>query len=229
MRLSLFPLLFAAAITLPAAAQSPAKKKAPPFVRDPVALTVFADQLAAWGEDQADPFAFLLAAKVLRSVQAVDGKSGAPVSNAATVEALEARARALAKDVVGDDPYTFSALVDAMRPKVARSRTLLRGEAQKQFRGRVGAGQSQDFAISFKGEEQASVGLVLDVEQLAGRDRSEIDLDLYIRDDQNIVVAAIEGPGVPEFYAWTPARSGKFIITVKNPGRVDAPYIVTFR
>lgn len=85
------------------------------------------------------------------------------------------------------------------------------------------------FSLSFKGGEDAAAALMLDLAQASEGERAEIDLDLYVSDANGRRVCAVEGPGVPELCSWTPETTGKFIIELKNPGRIDAPYVLNFR
>lgn len=219
----ILPLFFLASFPVLADESVPTRtgaKRVTPLEKDAIALAVLADQIAALGESTNDPLAYLLAAKIQKRLRINDAEAASGSSDSSRYAIYMERAKALAGENV---PY--QAIIQSVEE--TRMRGTLSGISQQ--RGTLNAGSSLSFKLTFKGGEDAGVALMLDSSHAAYGRRSEIDLDLYVRDEADRTICALEGPRVPEMCAWTPNTTGKFSALIVNRGQVEAPFLLNFR
>ena len=80
---------------------------------------------------------------------------------------------------------------------------------------RVEANTTDVFKRTFFGGESATVSVIGD---------GDTDLDVYVYDENNNLIAKDDGPTDNCFVRWTPKWTGKFTIRVVNRGRVFNRY-----
>ena len=220
--IGVLPLLLSVALSAQAADPVPVlsgAKRATALEKDPIALTVLADQIATLGESSNDPLAFILAAKIQKGLRIKEAE-GAGANDSSRYTLFLERAKELA-----GDRSDYQAIIRSVEE------TSMRGTISgvSQHRGSLGAGASTSIKLSFIGGEDAGVALMVDASHLDASHRSEIDLDLYVRDQEGRAICALEGPGVPELCAWTPSTTGKFTAQVVNRGKGEVPFVLNFR
>lgn len=216
----LFPTLLCLCVLTPSWAAQPkngVQKTGP----DPVAQAVLADQLVAYGDQQNEPMAYLLAARMLKDLRARDAVSGS--TDLDTVRALLARAQ----QVAANNPEILALAARQEAALKLRARGPVSGLTF--HRDALAAGKSREFVLNFQADEETTVGLTLDAANLSASNRGQTDLDLIVRDEAQRTICAQEGPGVPELCAWTPRQTGKFSIQVVNRGAVPAAFQLHFR
>jgi hypothetical protein len=193
-----------------------ADKKANSFLQDPIALAVFAEELVSYGEGKKDPLALLIAAKI---------KKGVGSSSEAELQALVNQAKLLA-----DENEDVLKLV-AQAEKSLRVRTRAPVDSSlKKIVGSVPPGGVFTQNLAYRGGEYTILGLLLDTSRIGDRSRNDYDLDLYVRSEQGgATICSMEGPGIPEKCAWTPARTGNFVIDLVNRTKLETPFVMLFR
>lgn len=216
----IFIFLFAAALPVLAADAPASKKRWTPMSSDPVVLGVLADQIASLGESTGDPLAYLLAAKIQKGLSILDSKATPGGDDTNPYPVFLKRAKALA----GDNEH-YLALINGL--ETLRTRSTLSGITQ--HRGALASGATLSFKITFKGGEDSAVALMLDPSHPSFQHRADIDMDLYVRDEDGRTICSMEGPGMPELCTWTPTNTAKFTAQVVNRGRIDAPFVLNFR
>lgn len=184
-----------------------------------------ANQLAAWGDANKDPIALATAAKIKMSIGTRDvslskqADKGAPADKAAPAEkpakksdprsadSLLQRARTLA-----GDRADIVALVDGV---AAGTRGRVGGPARHQ--DTVRAGVTDVFTMTFRGGEEANVGISGD---------GDTDLDLYIYDENDNRICGSDSYGDDEICTFRPAWTGQFKVKIKNRGSVYNRYVL---
>lgn len=213
--------------TLPVAPKS--NKNIKPFLQDPIALSVFADQLVAYGDGKADPLALLLATKIKKEISLPPenrtDKEDTP--NKEELQSLILRA----KEMAGEREEVLK--IAAQTEKFVNSKLRMRGLVDgslRQIVGTIGPGRVFSQSLAFRGGEYTMVGLLLDSRRIGSHAREDFDLDLYVRSEQGgATICAEEGPGIPEKCAWTPGRTGNFVIDLVNRTGLETPFIMLFR
>lgn len=222
-------------VTLALAGAVPASAQViPPAPDVPSARAVedlyLAWQLAAQGRRARSPWSLVAAADILSSVptRPLDTGTSVPESGQpradtsiapalAQIRLLLADARALAR---GD--RTVLAAVEQVKRRADRlPRGPFRGArgAPRERRDAVAGGQREAYVVTFVGREPALVRVV-------GDGRS--DLNLYIYDEHDNLIVSDSNPSDHGFALWTPTRTGRFRIKVRNVGSTrNAYWLVT--
>lgn len=188
------------------------KRKTMPTVEqasNPVEVAILSARLAAYGDEQNDPLALLVAAKMMRGVSGdASPKSyvGRWLDQAQSLAANRADLLALIEDV-----------------RAAGSRGVIGGFSQQP--DNIRGDQAKTYSFAFDSTSTAAVGLALQPDQ----DRSKVDLDLYVTDDRGAEICASEGSGMPELCRWTPKRTGKFQVKVQNRLGTPADFVLFVR
>ncbi len=178
-------------------------------------IAFMADQLMTMGSQHKEPLYLLAAAALYRD--SISGNS-TPESRQ-TLQAIVDRAAELAN---GNEAVVAQgeAIVNDNKRAILASITEKRGLVAQ-------SGQVTYFA-EFEGGKDTSVSLVLDPIVAAQINRKEVDLDLFVRDAENRDICSQQGPGIPEFCAWTPRVQGKFSIQLVNTGKTEVPFVLYF-
>jgi hypothetical protein len=198
-------------------------KKAGSAQTQAVELAALADQLATYGDRKKDAMALIVAAKIQsevgvqagkqertagKSPDKGDKKSGAaPQPRDTSVAGLTARAKQYAGDrkdliALADDVAKAGARGAVGGPKGATH--TVEATAVDHFRN-----------IMFQGGQPAAVAISGD---------GDTDLDLYVYDENNLLICRADGATDDEICRWTPRWTGVFRIEVRNLGNVYNRY-----
>ena len=227
--LAAVPLAFALAVSLPGHSAEKGgdskkgtnvdkdKKTSSPQA-DAVETAQLADQLATYGDRKKDALALIMAAKLQAEVGVQAGKyeraagkgsdkgdkkGAAPSARDNSVAGLTARA----KQYAGDRKDLIALADDVAK---AGSRGASGGPKSGTFT--VEAGATDHFRnITFRGGEPAVVAISGD---------GDTDLDLFVYDENNLLICRADGPTDDEICRWTPRWTGVFRVEVRNLGRV---------
>jgi hypothetical protein len=180
-----------------------------------------ASQLAKYGEQNKDPLALILAAKMkLEAGQAAGTHkresskslpgSAKEESKAEKPTSTPQRLLETAKGLAGGRA-DLVALADEAGKSVSRGAARGPQEAYE----RVNARKTDSYTIRFRGGEAAVVVLSGD---------GDTDLDLTVHDENGNLICASEGAGDDEACRFYPSWTGPFVIRVINYGRVYNQY-----
>jgi hypothetical protein len=178
---------------------------------DPVSMAATAEQLARYGEEKKDPLALILAARIKQEVgenpverktetKGGQGDTDKPAKRDTSVQALIDKAKGLAqgrKDIV--------ALADEVAKAETRGRASGPGRTTKVVR----SGGMMVFHETFRGGEPAVVSISGD---------GDSDLDLFIYDENGILICRANSRSDDETCRWNPRWTGPFRIEVRNLG-----------
>ncbi len=189
-----------------------------------------ATALAAWGRDHKSPEALIAASQILSgipteaaaasvkttrtdaviSTSVKKEESPAPVLDP-TALLKEAQAAAAKK---GDK--ALSKYVDAL---VKAGVTGARGASggPKYQVTQVSAGSTDQYNVEFRGGESAEIAVSGD---------GDTDLDLWVYDEFNNLVASDAGSTDTAYVSWTPRWTGTFRVEVQNRGAVYNQYVL---
>ena len=232
--LAAFPLALALAVSVPGqAAEKGADskkgtnvdkdKKAGSAQTQAVELAALADQLATYGDRKNDAMALIMAAKLQAEVGVQAGKhereagkgsdkgdkkaGAAPQPRDNSVAGLTARAKQYAGD---------------RKDLIALAEDVAKSGARGVVGGPRGGTYSVDAAsvdhfrnVTFQGGQPAAVAISGD---------GDTDLDLYVYDENNILICRSDSAGDDEICRWTPRWTGVFRFEVRNLGRVYNRY-----
>lgn len=202
-----------------------ANKNTSVFWKDNIALSVFADELIAYGEGKKDPLALLIAAKIKKNIKWPSDASDHEESDKAELQALVDQAKTMA----GEKEEVLKLVEQTEKIINTRVRGLV-DDTLKQIVSSVPPNGTVTRKLDFRGSEYTMIGLLLDASRITGHKRNDYDLDLYVRSAQGgATICSMEGPGIPEKCAWTPERTGGFIIDLVNRTSLDTPFIMLFR
>jgi hypothetical protein len=187
-----------------------------------VELAALADQLATYGDRKKDAMALIVAAKIQSEVGVQAGKqertagkgpdkgdkkaAAAPQPRDNSVAGLTARAKQYA-----GDRKDLIALADDVAKAGARGAS----GGPKSATHNVEARATDQFRISFQGGQPAAVAISGD---------GDTDLDLYVYDENNLLICRADGVSDDEICRWTPRWTGMFRIEVRNLGTVYNRY-----
>ena len=164
-----------------------------------------ANRLAAWGQRNSDPVALIQAAKIRKGI------AGGGEQDAAAVEALLARAEALAPG----NPAIRGLVVDA---RAYRSRDLPLLSAGVATLTKLVRSLSADRAdLTFRGETAAVVYV---------HSTEDVDLDLYVYDEYNNLICSDESTGQEAQCRWRPRWTGSFLVDVRNKHDREVEYVL---
>lgn len=175
-------------------------------------------QLAGQGRRARSPLSLVAAADILASnpTRPLNGETpssnGTPPALAHISQLLE-EARAMAR---GD--RAVQSLIEQVQRRAARlPQGPMRGArgAPRVQRDAVAGGQRHVYVVTFMGREPALV-------RVAGNGRS--NLNLYVYDEYDNLVSSDTSPADLGTALWTPPRTGKFRIEVRNPGSTPNAY-----
>jgi len=189
-----------------------------------------ATALAAWGREHKSPEALIAAAQILSEIpteaatastkttrtDAVisttekKGEEPAPVLDP-TALLKEAQAAAAKK---GDKSLTK--YVDGLVKAGLTGSRGASGGAKYQVT-QVSAGSTDQYNVEFRGGETAEVALSGD---------GDTDLDLWVYDEFNNLVASDAGSTDTAYVSWTPRWTGNFRVEVQNRGAVYNQYVL---
>ena len=173
-----------------------------------------AHRLAVYGQRARQPLALVTAAEILLA-NPTRPLAPPPADSAGT-------------DVVTPDPRRLLAtarrlaagsdrLLDIIGPAEQRARAVDRGSAKgpRQLYGQVTSAAKREHMIEFRGGEPAVVYVSGD---------GDSDLDLFVYDAANNLVASATGPRDECVVRWQPDRQGQFRIEVRNIGEASNWY-----
>lgn len=202
-------------------AKSPEEKKAIEQPQSPEMQKVrLGKELALYGYKNESAEALIEAASILSSVQLVqtdfkvkkgEAKDGAAEEETAAVQSFApADLLAAAKNIAGEDALLL-AMIQKVEDKLAEAESSERGSTNgiRTFEERVKSGTFDEYEIEFKGGETAVCAII---------GNGETDLDLYICDEDMILVAEDVDYSDNCYCAWTPKETGIYIIRVFNRG-----------
>lgn len=173
-------------------------------------------QLGRYADKQKDASAMIVAARLASEAGIRDtklDKKGAEGTKAGldyTPKAMIERA----KQYAGDRKDLLAQADD-----VAQAAS--RGRVEGPFRGStvVRGGQTDVINVTLQGGEQALIAISGD---------GDSDLDLYVLDENGNQVCRSTSTGDDEYCRFTPRWTGKFIVRVKNNGKIDNKYQLLF-
>jgi hypothetical protein len=195
------------------------KPAASAMEKDPLARILLANQLAEWGGNAKDPLAYLVAAKLQKSVM-VKADPEAKDSDRSQYEYYLAKA----KELAGED-----APLQAMIKKVESVRSRGTVNPVGLQRGALRMQESKGFKLAFKGSEEAAVLLMVDSKEGETLSGQALDLDLYVEDETGNRICTEEKAGVRQMCRWTPRETGKFNVKVVNRSSMEVPFLINFR
>lgn len=190
-----------------------------------VELAALADQLATYGDRKKDAMALIVAAKIQSEVGVQAGKQertagkgkgsdkgdkksgAAPQPRDTSVAGLTARAKQYAGDrkdliALADDVAKSGARGAVGGPKGATH--VVEARVTDHFRN-----------ISFQAGQPAAVAISGD---------GDTDLDLFVYDENNLLICRSDSAGDDEICRWTPRWTGVFRFEVRNLGTVYNRY-----
>ena len=183
-----------------------------------VAQLALAEQLTVYGDQNKEPMALVLAAKIKKANPDSEkkrekktegsGKDDKKADKGAdNVDAILARAQGMAN---GDK--TVIAMIDSVKDmESARGRS----EGAATHRDRVLARDTDTYALKFNGGERAAV--------LVNGDH-DTDLDLYIYDENGNSICNDQDSTDVMFCEWYPKWTGTFYVKIKNRGSISNIY-----
>lgn len=179
-----------------------------------------AAQLAAYGERAKDPLSLIAAAQIMKNTPVRDeqqtktsGNVGAKekktAKQAPSAEVLLAEAKAMTQD---------PALLE-LADKVARSEgSRGRFEGPARHADNVPPRATDTYEVTFKGGQVAEVAILGD---------GDNDLDLFVYDVHDNLIAKDTDNSDKCYVSWTPKRRDVFKIHIKNPGStISSNYIL---
>ena len=169
-------------------------------------------QLAAQGRRARSPLSLIVAADILvsnptRPLETENLPASDPQGTPAHIAELLEEARTIARG----DRSVLSMIEQVQRRADRLPRGPLRGArgAPRERRAALAGGQRQSYVVTFLGREPALV-------RVAGNTQS--NLNLYIYDEYDNLIASDTNPTDLGTALWTPPRTGKFRIEVRNLG-----------
>jgi hypothetical protein len=181
-----------------------------------------ANNLAKYGYSSYSPSALIGAAEILVSVQTQDlgatptteGPQAAGAAKTEKPEFTPARLIADAKSYASGDP-TMLAWAAKVEGSINTTRGAVGGPKRGQFS--VRARSTDQFTIAFTAGRLAEIALSGD---------GDTDLDLYVYDSNNNLIASSEDYTDDCYVSWVPRWTGTFIIKVVNRGGVYNRYVL---
>lgn len=183
-----------------------------------------AASIAKYGRETKSASALVLAAKMLKEIPAEVFKADVK-SEGGMDDAMEKKAAGkLTVESLLDDARKFAgsdkAVLDSIQAVEKMSKNGgSKGAVGGQTRGYyvVTAGATNSYTVTFRGGEEAIVAISGD---------GDTDLDLLVYDEYGNLVAADDGYSDDAIVRFYPRRTGRFIIRVKNIGRVANEFVI---
>ena len=117
-----------------------------------------------------------------------------------------------AKIFAKDNPQV---LAIAEKTKISKSREAVDGPVRHS--DQVLAGDTDKYRIAFKGEARAEIAVIGD---------TDTDLDLYVYDENNILIAKDDDNTDQCYVAWVPKWTGSYKVLIINRGAVYNNYSI---
>ena len=168
-----------------------------------------ANNLADFGERQADPVALVEAAKLLKRASAAVPVKGS-VEGMRTWESLLMRAHQLA----GSNPAVANLAADVRAYKV---RDIPRLDGTSMTNKSIKADGTDRVEVSFHAGQMAMVYV---------RPAPPVDLELYVYDEfENLICSGPNG-GHESQCRWRPRRDGQYLLDVRNKNSTEVAYVL---
>ena len=182
----------------------------------PVATIKLAHDLAHWGRHNGSPASLALAAKILGTVKTQPLKTEAKLPKAGartptkppekksrevTPESLLAEARVMC----GDDKAMLAAVEAIAKRPIDKTRSPVGGATRHS--DMIMTYDTDQYRIVFRGNEAAEMAVLGD---------GGSNLDLYVYDDKNHLVASDTDGNDRCHVKWVPKSTGPFVIKIKN-------------
>jgi hypothetical protein len=192
-----------------------ATKAAPSASAQAVENVLLARQLAAYAGVHQDALGLVVAARMLQDNPTQDGQrqkeggNNEVVVDPVSVESLLTQAR--------EQSGGRTEVIAMIDETASRGASKGRSAGPLRHADRVIAGTTDVYRTSFDGGESARLGVVGD---------GNADIDCYVYDSNDNLVASDGDSTSTCALGWTPARTGTFIIKVKNIGSSSSTYLM---
>lgn len=198
-------------------AQDIPEQKEATQVPQSITLLQVAGQLAKYGYAEREALPLIQAAEIFQNLAGkaleaeVEHQGGSPSPDKQEIVSFEPSKLLADATEMADGDQTLLSLIQNVKTSATRGRV----DGPTTHEDRVEKGATDVYTISFRGKEEAVVGVIGD---------GDTDLDLFIYDDNGNFITSDTDSGDTCLCTWTPRRTGKFKVKIKNYGNVYNRY-----